>query len=343
MSKKAHVLINILTILIMVIPWSIITPPRDVVAADVKTDAATGIFRVYIPDPDVSGRNRLDALGITVLEDFGNSMALLVTGAQLADLARLGFQPRHADDLGQLVTANAISRPWLAESLSPALKQAALLWEQAETDTFKAAGGETLSPEAQSALDGLQSIIRSLTPEQVTAIAGSISPDSDGDGLTDTEESWWCTDPLNPDSDGDLVNDSDEVTQLLSFNITNGKPFIGWPDDHTGCYDDDADSIPDLAEVNVIGLNINRESTDGDKFDDGQEFFGITKYPGYGALPRAEDTFITANMPGWVDPPGNSPFVAAYPQIEIEVVESSLDIELVTEITAGESHSVGEA
>ena len=175
------------------------------------------------------------------------------------------------------------------------------------------------------------------------ALIDAPTVDSDGDGLTDTEEGWWCTDLNNPDSDGDLVGDGAEISQLLSQNPTNGKPFAGWPPDHAGCYDDDADSVPDLAEINVVGLNVNRESTDGDKFDDGQELFGITKYPGYGALPRPEDTFITPNMPGWVDPPGNHPFVAAYPQIAITVLPDTLAVELVTEITAGETHGVGES
>ncbi len=44
-----------------------------------------------------------------------------------------------------------------------------------------------------------------------------------------------------------------------------------------------------------LGLNPNRESTDRDKFDDGQELFGTTYCPGsagfcgYGSLPRTED------------------------------------------------------
>lgn len=37
--------------------------------------------------------------------------------------------------------------------------------------------------------------------------------DTDGDGLSDWEESLWGTDPNNPDTDGDGTNDGDEVAQ----------------------------------------------------------------------------------------------------------------------------------
>ena len=91
-------------------------------------------------------------------------------------------------------------------------------------------------------------------------------------------------------------------------------------------------SIPDLAERWELGLNMNLESTDRDKFDDGQELFGLTYCPGsggycgYGVLPRNEDWgVIFAQMPSWVAAPGNHPLVAAFPVIEINVVPSSLN------------------
>ena len=130
------------------------------------------------------------------------------------------------------------------------------------------------------------------------ALAVTESTDTDGDGLTDTEELWWCTDPNGPDSDFDLVSDGVEVSQLLAGNQSNGKPFLGWPPTITNCFDDDFDSVPDLVETNVVGLSINRESSDLDKYDDGQEFFGSTYCPGgpgscgYGALPRTEGSLF---------------------------------------------------
>lgn len=57
---------------------------------------------------------------------------------------------------------------------------------------------------------------RALTSTEVAAIypagcAGKCKRDSDSDGLTDLQEAWLGTNPLNPDTDGDGVTDGDEV------------------------------------------------------------------------------------------------------------------------------------
>lgn len=195
-------------------------------------------------------------------------------------------------------------------------------------------------PEGTSALPAL-------IPHQQIDPPDSPSLDDDADGLTNTQEQWWCTDPLDADSDNDGATDGAEVTALKAWlgNQTGappaaGKPFVGWPADHPGCYDDDLDSIPDQAELWELGLNPNRESTDRDKFDDGQELFGNTYCPGsggycgYGLLPRDADWgVVLAEMPSWVEAPGNHPLVAAFPVPEVDVVESSLHVETVTVVT----------
>jgi len=96
------------------------------------------------------------------------------------------------------------------------------------------------------------------------------------------------------------------------------------------------------------------ENTDGDKFDDGQELFGTTYCPGaplscgYGSYPRTQDfSFITSAMPSWIRPPGDSPFVAAYPVIEFLVDPNTIRVttkEIHTierTITEGEEISTG--
>src|SRR5207248_843064 len=89
--------------------------------------------------------------------------------------------------------------------------------------------------------------------------------------------------------------------------------------------------------------NPNRESTSLDKYDDGQKLFGITYCPGgsgacgYGLLPRARDgQFITSNIPSWVKPPYDNPFVAAYPVMDVGVVPGSWTVTKVATITTSQ-------
>lgn len=188
------------------------------------------------------------------------------------------------------------------------------------------------------------------------AVSELTSLDDDADGLTNTQEQWWCTDPLNPDSDGDGAKDGVEVQAVKDW-LSNktagypsaGKPFSLWPPQIPGCVDDDQDSVPDMAERWELGLNMNRESTDRDKFDDGQELFGLTYCPGtggfcgYGALPRDEDWgVIFAEMPSWVKAPGKHPLLAAHPKPGIDVIPSSLRVEAVTVVTTDHTTSEGE-
>jgi hypothetical protein len=252
-------------------------------------------YRVQVTLRNPLDLERLQKLGVTILEQHEGGATVLASEEQLEALARLQFQPRHAD-------------------------QVAMLLDAARLNSRLALSEGTLAT--------LQGV------------------DTDGDGLTDTEEGWWCTDRYSPDSDGDSVSDGQEVSQLLAGNRTNGKPFLGWPPTLGACHDDDWDSVPDLAEGYVIGLSVNRESSDLDKYDDGQEFFGATYCPGgagscgYGALPRTVDLYLGSNMPNFVRAPGNSPWVAAFPDPMVTMVDGSLSVESVTTITT--DHTIGE-
>lgn len=202
--------------------------------------------------------------------------------------------------------------------------------------------------------NGSSALTEAATASDILAAAAT---DTDSDGLNDTEEGWWCTDPAAADSDNDQVNDGVEVQGLrdwiqhtVATRPASGKPFAGWPPNHTGCYDSDYDSVPDAVEVYVFGLNPNRESTARDKFDDGQKLFGLTNCPGsgggcgYGALPRLVDWgVIFAEMPSWVKPPYDSPFVAAFPDPDVEVVPGSFVVTAKTTITTDRTVSEGEA
>ncbi|MCW5850976.1 MAG: hypothetical protein KIT87_12955 [Anaerolineae bacterium] len=306
----------------------------------------TGLYRTRVVLRTPTDRARLDTLGVVVLttEDGGRktdekptSALVLADEAALESLARLRYEPTDTVELALLVTANAPVAPWLAKGMTPLLAQAAQL--KADAAERKTESSSVVRPSPSVAL-------KSLSSAQVTALSNLTSVDDDGDGLTNTQESWWCTDPLNADSDNDGSSDKVEVQQAKDWLANrrsgypaSGPPYKGWPmvpgdgNFNAQCVDRDQDVVPDAAETWELGLNPNRESTDRDKFDDGQELFGLTKY-GYGALPRSEDAgTIFAEMPSWVKAPGNHPFVAAFPVPEIDVVPSSLNLQTVTVVT----------
>ncbi|MGB8646073.1 MAG: thrombospondin type 3 repeat-containing protein [Anaerolineae bacterium] len=255
-----------------------------------------GPYRTTITIHGAADLARLKQLGVTILATTRDAATLIVDRLQLEQLAKLHFMPLHTE-----LTARLHAR------------------------------GGALLPNTATTTD----------------ILAATATDSDNDGLNDTEEGWWCTDPNNPDSNNDKVSDGASVQALIDWlqhktttRPASGKPFAGWPPDHAGCYDSDYDSVPDAVEVYVLGLNPNLESTAHDKFDDGQKLFGITNCPGsgggcgYGALPRAVDWgVIFSQMPSWVKPPYDSPFVAAFPVPEVSVIPGSWKVERVTTIT----------
>ncbi len=313
----SHQIVSFIVLLSMLLsPLSPLIPKAVAYFPDIGDPvqpAGDALYRTTITLRRPGDLNRLEQLGITILKttNQGQTTTVLADEDQLETLARLGYRPQ--------ATAPLPPR-------SPA------------------------------------SLLKNLIPLQQTTLPDPDSLDDDADGLTNTQEQWWCTDPFNADSDGDGTSDGNEVQALQEWlgnqrgsYPSSGKPFAGWPpltdsagypDRHFACQDDDLDSVPDLAERWELGLNMNRESTDRDKFDDGQELFGNTYCPGsggfcgYGALPRNEDWgIIFAEMPSWVKAPGNHPLVAAFPIPEIDVVESSLYVETVTQVTT--DHTIG--
>jgi hypothetical protein len=328
-SKSFRILLNIAVILSMLLPnitaattaYAQLPEPGPV--AQPRPMPESGLFRTHITVDAPARWQRLDALGVVILQRQEDSAVVLADDAQLEALARLRFQPRASDELGALVTAQGQEKAWLTASLQPLLRQGAAL--QAQVQAVKAAADEDAGG-LESARAELQTALHALTLEQRAGIASAISPDDDGDGLTNTEESWWCTDPQAPDTDNDGISDGEEIGMLKDWlgnrrsGPSGGTPWPSWPFNDTTCPDKDHDSIPNLAERWDLGLNMDWESTDHDKFDDGQELFGVTNCPGgdnncgYGDLPRSQDSgYVGATMPGWVKSPGSHPLVAAFP------------------------------
>jgi hypothetical protein len=290
------------------------------------------------------------------------SVFVLADEDQLETLARLRFEPQATDELGLLVSARDQGKGWLQTSLRPLLERGAAL--QALKAQASAAEQATVAA-VDAARTELRAAMHALTAKQRAGIAALTSVDDDADGLTNTEEQWWCTDPMNPNSDGDAqgYTDGQEVHALLDFTLPRnvrwgyGPPFgppNAWPNfnDRNGthvnvCNDGDYDTIPDFAEVFMVGTRVPAESTDGDKFDDGQELFGVTYCPGaptncgYGSYPAIEYwNFIQASMPNWVLPPGDNPLVAAFPVPEVYVTPGSWTVETVTTITDGQGRTI---
>ncbi|MBR9978588.1 MAG: OmpA family protein [Bacteroidetes bacterium] len=105
---------------------------------------------------------------------------------------------------------------------------------------------------------------------QPAAPVAVVPKDSDGDGLTDEDEtSIYNTDPFNPDTDGDGLSDGDEVL------IHKTDPTLR---------DTDYDSLTDGEEINTYGTDPLVKDTDGDGLVDGEEVLT------YGTDPLNPDT-----------------------------------------------------
>jgi len=104
--------------------------------------------------------------------------------------------------------------------------------------------------------------------------------DSDGDGLTDTEEvNIYGTDHTNPDTDGDGLSDGEEVNIHFTNPLSQDTDGDGLTDgDEVNVYgtnptvsDSDADGLTDGAEVNIHSTDPLDPDSDNDGLNDGQE------------------------------------------------------------------------
>ena len=106
-----------------------------------------------------------------VLSEGDQRPAVVLADAdQLEALARLRFEPHASDDADALIAAHAQEQPALA-----------------------AAWGETRQRIGTDKRMGIAEADLSAYP--LASVAALSSLDDDGDGLTNTEEAWWCTDP----------------------------------------------------------------------------------------------------------------------------------------------------
>lgn len=98
-------------------------------------------------------------------------------------------------------------------------------------------------------------------PFTLVEIDGDPGVDSDSDGLTDAQEEYYGTDPLNADSDNDGIND---YRELVDFGTDPLNP------------DTDDDGINDFNEIFVYETDPLNLDTDGDLLYDGGELLYLT-------------------------------------------------------------------
>lgn len=344
MKKFLFYVVNICLIVSLLIPSGLVEGMMNLEAGPL---ASSGLYRTLVTIDQAYDLTRLNDLNIKILDQGSDWASVLVSDAQLENLARLGFEPQASNEISLLVLANAESNSWLASSLSAQLDQAISFTNSVENAQINGIEAD------DSTLVG---IIEGFSVEQLSGIQALPGVDNDADGLTDTQEAWWCTDPYNADTDSDGRMDGAEIQGVKDWMANrlpgpaSDTPWASWPFNTTTCPDKDFDSIPNLAERWELGLNMDLESTDRDKFDDGQEVFGVTYCPGgdnscgYGDLPRSSDAgYVGQTMPSWVKAPGNHPFVTAFPLPRVDVVPSSLRVETVTVVTTDHVISSGSA
>jgi len=162
-------------------------------------------------------------------------------------------------------------------------------FEELETDELIAA---LTDPETDSDLDGLSDVDE--TNGTLGYVTDPNNADTDGDGLNDLREYWWNTNPTDKDTNNDFILDGESITdpELRVF------PYL----DLDKSKDVDEDGIPTAAERFDVGTDFRDYSTDGDRYDDGMEFFFIS----------TKNDFLPSYVPA-------DPFSPATPDIRITI------------------------
>ena len=109
-SKSFRILLNIAVILSMLLPnitaatTAYAQLPEPGPAAQPRPMPESGLFRTHITVDAPARWQRLDALGVVILQRQEDSAVVLADDAQLEALARLRFQPRASDELGDVMS-----------------------------------------------------------------------------------------------------------------------------------------------------------------------------------------------------------------------------------------------
>lgn len=174
-----------------------------------------------------------------------------VTVATASDPTGVSLARGEADTFdGQLTLTNAGAEP--AELVAAVISPPVISAEPPTTAPPATAVPTTTSPPTTT-----------LPPSMTTTT--TIAPvDSDADGLLDSDEATYGTDPHDPDTDGDAIDDGAEV------NTYGTDPTLS---------DTESDGLHDYAEIDVYGTDPTAFDTDGDGVGDGAEALGTGSDP----------------------------------------------------------------
>ena len=168
----------------------------------------------------------LARVGPVFLGRGDNWAQVLVDDEQLADLARLRFNPQGTNALTTLARAAAEAEAPLPEAVLALAGQVRAAGQRAAADAAGLAAAHA----------GLRAQMGTLPAADLAAVAAAAGVDTDGDGLTDDQGGFWCTDSTNVDSDLDGARDGAEVQSLRDWMDNklyqapaSAKPFNGWP------------------------------------------------------------------------------------------------------------------
>ena len=127
-SRRANLFLSVLVLLSLIIqPVSAaaavpMATSRNSTATPAVPSPAGFLYRATVTLDNTHDLARLQAAGVLVLgshDEATTPTALVLADAeQLAELARLGFRPRGADELRSLVDAQGPARQWLAKGWS---------------------------------------------------------------------------------------------------------------------------------------------------------------------------------------------------------------------------------
>ena len=250
--------------------WSLISKPEESQSRLINPDTATPSIAL-----DLAG----DYLVQLIVNDgLQNSQPenLLISTRNLRPVAIVGNDQRYT--AGEMVNLDG------SLSFDPNQDPLNFAWSlitQPEFSALRLSDPAAASPVLDTLWEGTYAIQLIVDDGRLTSLPDTLvievepGADDDNDGLNNTLELRFDTDPNNADTDNDGLLDGEEVKKYRT-------------DPNTA--DSDADSLSDYDEVNTYKTNPNNEDSDGDGWSDYMEVTELNSNPNS----RLSTPFLTA-------------------------------------------------